>query len=188
MKTNSVFLRLLIISVFLIGCQTSHPSREELQTYHPETHYGSGLTVGEALALDQQRHRQAVEMFNILEQEGRMTVTPSISPLRYPTVTANYSGIDPKGMFDEIKIISDYRKRRLEGDTIVYSTDLASMTLVLEKLVKDEPYEYREVSSTVPYGYCLDFIEENLGKTSEEPKGFTIRKVTCSQDDLGIQF
>ena len=78
--------------------------------------------------------------------------------------------------------------RRIEDDTIVYSNDLASMTITLERLEEGTPYDYRELSSTVPYGYCLDFIVENLGKPSEDPEGYVLLKIVCSQDDLGMQF
>jgi hypothetical protein len=78
--------------------------------------------------------------------------------------------------------------RRIEDDTVIYSNDLTAMTITLERLEKGTPYEYRELSSTVPYGYCLDFIIENLGKPSKTLKGFVLLKIVCSQDDLGMQF
>jgi len=191
----SIRFLILIGVMVLTGCQSAKVyTRADLEAYGEA--YGvdapvgaDGLTVNEALELDEQRHRQAVEMFYLLDAEEAYIETPSISPLRYPTVSVKYTGTPPTDVFEGSKLIQEYRElRRMEGDTIVYSADLASMTITLEKLMKGEPYEYRELSSTVPYGYCLDFIEENLGKESDTLDDFILIKIECNQDDLGIQF
>lgn len=188
------FLILIGIMV-LTGCQSAKTyTRADLEAYGEaygvEAPVGAdGLTVDEALELDEQRHQQAMEMFNLLDAEEAYIETPSISPLRYPTVSVKYTGTPPTDVFADSKLIQEYRElRRIEGDTIVYSADLASMTITLEKLMEGEPFEYRELSSTVPYGYCLDFIEENLGKESDTLEDFVLIKIECNQDDLGIQF
>ena len=186
-------LTLLLIVIVSSGCATNL-TRAELEEIAigqgVDAPYGpDGLTVGDALELDIQRHLQAEEMYMTLQAEEAYVITPSISPLRYPTVSVKYDNKPPKGIFDNEPLIQQYRAlRRIEDDTVIYSADLASMTLTLERFVKGEPYEYREISSTVPYGYCLDFIEENLGKKSKVPRGYILRKIVCSQDDLGIQF
>lgn len=188
-------LTIIIIAALAVGCASPRTlTRAELE----EVAIGEGvdapigvdgITVGEALDLDQQRHRQAILMFRQLAHESAYSVEPSLSPLRYPTVTVKYEGDPPEGIFDNEPMIQQYRAlRRIEEDTVIYSADLTSMTLTLERLVDGEPYEYRELTSTVPYGYCLDFIEENLGEASKEPEGYILRKIVCSQDDLGIQF
>lgn len=187
-------LTILLIAVVSVGCASKSYTRAELEEMaigdNVDAPLGpNGITVGEALELDQQRHDQAVEMFQQLAHEEAYSLSPSISPLRYPTVTVKYDGTPPKGIFDNEPMIQQYRElRRVEEDTVIYTADLASMTLTLERFVDGEPYEYRELSSTVPYGYCLDFIEENLGEESKAPKGYILRKIRCSQDDLGIQF
>lgn len=178
------------------GCASSPKvyTREELEEYAighgVDAPLGEdGVTVGEALELDMQREIQAFEMYQQLAGEAAYTETPSLSALKYPTVSVKYTGEPPVGIFDDSPLIMKYlAMRRIEGDTVVYSNDLAAMTITLERFVDGEPYEYRELSSTVPYGYCLDFIIENLGKESEEPEGYILRKIVCSQDDLGIEF
>jgi len=160
---------------------------EDLREYDPDAELADGLTVSEAIDMDRQRHRQAIEMFAILQATETFVVTPSVSPLKHPTVIVKYVGIPAEGIFDDVEIIQKYRKSLIDGDTVIYYSDLSAMTLALERMVNGEPYEYREISSTVPYGYCLDFIEENLGKPTEDPKGFIIRKIECNQDDLGLE-
>lgn len=186
---------ILVLAVVMTGCQSAKTyTRADLEAYGAvhgvDAPVGAdGLTVAEALDLDEQRRRQAVEMYYLLQAEEAYDETPSISPLRYPTVTVKYTGTPPEDIFADSERVQEYRKlRRLEGDTVVYSADLASMIITLEKLNNGEPYEYRELSSTVPYGYCLDFIEENLGKESDTLKDFVLIKIECNQDDLGIQF
>ena len=188
-------IRICILLAILVmqGCATKAISRAELEAY-AEAHgmdapIGDGVTVGEALDLDMQRHIQAIEMHEILNSEKAYVVEQSMSPLRYPTVSVKYTGEPPKDIFNNSPLIMEYlAMRRIDDDTIVYSNDLAAMTITLERLEEGAPYEYRELSSTVPYGYCLDFIIENLGKPSKKPKGFVLLKIVCSQDDLGIQF
>lgn len=185
---------IILAILFIQGCSAKVWTRDELEAIAlgqgVDTIIGSdGITVGEALDLDTQRHIQAVDMYYLLQAEESYSVVPSISLLRYPTVTVKYDGKPPKGIFDDEPLIQQYRAlRRMEGDTVVYSADLASMTLTLERFVNGEPYEYREISSTVPYGYCLDFIEENLGQKTTVPRGYILRKIVCSQDDLGLQY
>ena len=185
---------LLMLGVLILqGCATKAISRAELEAYAEahgmEAPMGDGITVGEALDLDMQRHIQAIEMHEMLNSEKSYVVEQSMSPLRYPTVSVIYTGEPTKHIFDDSPLIMEYlAMRRIEDDTIVYSNDLAAMTITLERLEEGAPYEYRELSSTVPYGYCLDFIIENLGKPSNNPKGFVLLKIVCSQDDLGMQF
>jgi len=183
----------MIAGLILQGCATKAISRAELEAYADahgmEAPFGDGITVGEALDLDMQRHIQAIEMYEILTSEKAYVVEQSISPLRYPTVSVRYTGEPTKNIFDDSPLIMEYlARRRIEDDTVVYSNDLAAMTITLERLEDGAPYEYRELSATVPYGYCLDFIIENLGKPSRTQKGFVLLKIVCSQDDLGLQF
>ena len=178
---------LILLSVLLMGCQTSGLTRDDLHEYSPDAEIADGLTVGEAVEMDQQRHRQAIEVFAILRATETFMVTPSVSPLKHPTVVVKYVGKPVKGIFDDVESIQKYRKSMIDGNTVIYYSDLSAMTLALERMVNGEPYEYREISSTVPYGYCLDFIEENLGKETKEPEGFIIRKIECNQDDLGLE-
>lgn len=190
-----ILIVLVMVCLFIIqGCATSKsPTRAELEAY-AEAHgvdapVGDGVTVGEALDLDMQRHIQAIEMHEMLTSEEAYVVQQSMSPLRYPTVSVRYTGVPPDGIFDNSPMIMEYLEmRRIEGDTVVYVNDLAAMTITLERLEEGTPYEYRELSSTVPYGYCLDFIMENLGKPSDELDGFVLLKIVCSQDDLGMEF
>ena len=189
-------LFLILVAILVMQGCASQPkaiSRDELIAYANahgmEAPMGDGITVGEALDLDMQRHIQAIEMHEILTAEEAYVVEQSMSPLRYPTVSVKYTGQAPEGIFDNSPMIMEYLEmRRIEDDTIVYSNDLASMTITLERLEEGTPYDYRELSSTVPYGYCLDFIVENLGKPSEDPEGYVLLKIVCSQDDLVMQF
>jgi hypothetical protein len=116
-----------------------------------------------------------------------ITVEAVENPFQRPTVTVQYLGKPPTGVFDNLKQQVDvYNKSYMDGDTIVYNTDLAKMTLVMERPVKaGQNYEYKEMDTTVPYGMCLDFIEENLGKESD---GFILRRVECNQEALGIDY
>jgi len=183
----------MLAVLILQGCATKAISRAELEAYADahgrDAPVGDGVTVGEALDLDMQRHMQAIEMHEILTAEKAYVVRQSISPLKYPTVAVRYTGVPPDGIFNNSPLIMEYLEmRRIEGDTVVYANDLAAMTITLERLEEGAPYDYRELSSTVPYGYCLDFIIANLGKPSEEPEGYVLLKIVCSQDDLGMQF
>lgn len=185
---------ILMVGVLILqGCATKAISRAELEAYAEahgmEAPIGDGITVGEALDLDMQRHIQAIEMHEMLSSEKSYVVQQSMSPLRYPTVSVIYTGQPTKHIFDDSPLIMEYlAMRRIEDDTVIYSNDLTAMTITLERLEEGAPYEYRELSSTVPYGYCLDFIIENLGKPSKSPRGFVLLKIVCSQDDLGMQF
>jgi hypothetical protein len=187
---------LVMVGVLILqGCASTPKaiSRAELEAYAAEhgmdAPVGDGVTVGEALDLDMQRHIQAIEMFEIMNATEAYVVEQSMSPLKYPTVSVKYTGEPTKDIFNDSPLIMEYLEmRRVENDTIFYSNDLAAMTITLERLEEGMPYEYRELSSTVPYGYCLDFIVENLGKPSEDPEGFVLLKIVCSQDDLGIQY
>ena len=106
--------------------------------------------------------------------------------LKRPTVAVKYTGRPPKGLFlDFDEQIAAYQDSYVVNKTVVYNTDLAKMTMILERQKDGEPYDYREVTTTVPYGLCLDFITENLGK---ESKGYIMRKVECTQDGLGTDY
>ena len=189
------FRLLLIIAVLMVSaCQTAPKySREDLQRiadeYGDNTVVGNGLTVREVLDMDMQRRIQAEEMFEILSSEETFEVTPSISPLRYPTVSMIYTGQPPGEILDSNEELRVFREdRKIIDDLIIYDSDMALMTMVLEKKNEDESYEYHELESSVPYGLCLDFIAENLGEESDTLDGFILVKIVCSQDDLGIEY
>lgn len=197
MSPRYILLVFLVAVALLViqGCASTPKTvtRADLiayaNTHGMEAPIGDGITVGEALDLDMQRSIQAIEMYEMLSAEEPYMVEQAMSPLKYPTVSVRYTGEAPAGIFDNSPLIMEYLAfRRIEGDTIYYSNDLAAMTITLERLEDGAPYEYRELSSTVPYGYCLDFIVENLGKPSDDPEGFVLLKIVCSQDALGIQY
>lgn len=60
------------------------------------------------------------------------------------------------------------------GKTVVYDTDLGQMTLTLGR-----NGVYKDVVHTVPYGLCLDYIEENLGKSSG---GWRLVAIRCEKN------
>ena len=110
-------------------------------------------------------------------------------PWQRPTVKVQYQGRPPKGIFDNLEQqLLAYHHSYMDGDTIVYNTDLSQMKLYLERPRNAEAgvkYEYQELTTTVPYGMCLDFIEENLGKADD---GFILRRIECTQEGLGLDF
>ena len=130
-----------------------------------------------------------------LEMAHRLGLAPSDvvveenieHPTRRPTVTVKYAGKPPKGFLTMDEQLSIYGHSRIEGDVVVYETDLAKMTMTLEKprgYNGESGYAYREMHQIVPYGFCLDFINENLGK-KDSKSGFILRKVECNQNGLG---
>jgi hypothetical protein len=60
------------------------------------------------------------------------------------------------------------------GNNIIYGTDLGNMTMTLNR-----GRVYKDVVRNVPYGMCLDFINENMGKTSG---GWRLVAIKCEQD------
>jgi len=176
---------LLLIIMTLTGCKFAPKKSEPLGEYADPPIGPDGITIEERLAMEKQRHQQALAMTKLLAATPDREVITHPSALKHPTLIVKYTGKPPTGFLDETELAGIYRSSYMEGKTVVYDTDLAQMTMILERQVDNEPYDYRELTSTVPYGYCLDFIEENLGKASTEPKGYILRKVECSQDKLG---
>lgn len=184
---RSILIPLLAVLV-LAGCQST-PTRDR-----DDTAWGDvtdkpagpdGLRVEDLEALDAQRQRAALSVTNMLAARDTFEVMTHPSPLKRPTVRVKYEGKPPEGIMDGHQQLALYRASYVEDDTIVYKTDLAQMELIMERRVDDKPYDYRELSKTVPYGYCLDFIDENLGETSGDYK---LISVTCTQDGLGVDF
>ena len=134
----------------------------------------------------------------VLKQDPDVVIEEHVNrPTKRPTVKAKYAGKPPAGIFlnmeDQLRV---YRKSYVVEengeDVVVYHSDLGQMTLVMEKCVDkdaagDCEYEYRELKTVVPYAMCLDFIEQNLGKTDKKTK-FFLRKVECDQDNLGHDY
>lgn len=148
-----------------------------------------GMRIQDYQDLERQRARYALQMHAEL---GVLSVDPDVhvevvkNPLKHPTISVKYSGKPPKGIFQDMNQQLDaYRASRLEGNTIIYDTDLAKMTMIMERFEGGNPYDYRELTAVVPYGYCLDFIDENLGK---EKDNYILRKVVCSQNGLGSDY
>lgn len=87
------------------------------------------------------------------------------------TVYKEYTGNpDDKQSTYNFKMI----EQRYWGNNIVYGTDLGNMVLTLNR-----GSVYKEVSRSIPYGMCLDFINENLGKSSG---GWRLVAIKCEQD------
>lgn len=180
---------ILLALAVLAGCQST-PHKEE----DPSTIWGvkvdapagpDGLTVQDKRDLDLLRQELALNMSARLGEAQEIEIRDH-HPVRRPTVAVKYTGRPPKGLFlDMDEQLAAYQSSYMVGDTIVYNTDLAKMTMIMERQKDGEPYDFREVTTTVPYGLCLDFIQENLGK---ESKGYIMRRVECTQDGLGFDY
>lgn len=180
----------ILAVVILSGCQTMGGD----DRYKPENSWGTkvdaptgpdGLSMQDKRDLDLLRQELALQMTKELGEAKEIDIRGG-HLLKRPTVAVKYTGRPPKGLFlDFDEQIAAYQDSYVVNKTVVYNTDLAKMTMILERQKDGEPYDYREVTTTVPYGLCLDFITENLGK---ESKGYIMRKVECTQDGLGTDY
>ena len=182
---------LLLLAVALSGCQTMSPKPSECGDgcawgTEADAPVGpDGLSVQDKRDLELLRQELALDMTTRLGEAQEVEIRGG-HPIKRPTVAIKYTGRPPKGVFDDMdQQLAAYQSSYTDGKTIVYNTDLAKMTMILERQEDGQPYDYREVTTTVPYGYCLDFIRENLGK---ESKGYIMRKVECTQDGLGTDY
>ena len=102
------------------------------------------------------------------------------------TYRCKYDGKPPKGVFNAGEVKNLYRFSKYEvnelGVTVVYETDLGMMSMRFEHATKKTRYE----TATVPYGFCLDYIDQNLGKQNEG--GWHLTKIECTQSGLGKDY
>ena len=186
------YLRVIpvLLVVILAGCKVI-PNRDSdpipvlgLKTEAPTG--PDGLSIQDKRDLDKLRTEMALRMTKELNQQQEIEIRGKHHPLRRPTITVKYTGKPPQGVFKDMdEQLAAYQSSYITGDTVVYDTDLAKMTMIMERRKDGEAYDYRELTSTVPYGLCLDFITENLGK---ESKGYIMRKIECTQEGLGVDF
>ena len=168
----------ILLTLALVGCATHEPIG--VKTDPPVGPDGTVITNNDRYAKDMQR------LLGIAASDPDIVIEEHVrNPAKRPTVKVKYSGEPPRGLLQNIDELSAYRHSHIEGDTVVYDSDLGQMTMILERHVKGKPYDYRELTAVVPYGYCLDFIEENMGKHRND---YILRSVKCDQDNLGHDY
>ena len=86
-----------------------------------------------------------------------------------------WHGTPPVGTFSPAEVKHLYRYSK-------YETDLGMMSMRFEHPTE----KTRNETANVPYGFCLDFIDQNLGKQNEE--GWHLTRITCTQSGLGKDY
>ncbi len=180
----------ILAIIVLSGCQTMGGD----DRFKPENSWGEevdaprgpdGLSMQDRRDLDLLRQELALDFTKRLAETKPLEIRQR-HPIQRPSVAVKYLGNPPEGLeLTMAEQMAIYQDSRIKGKTIIYDTDLAKMTLILERSRHGEPYDYREVTTTVPYGMCLDYITENLG---EESKGYKIVKIECDQSELGLNY
>ena len=182
-------LAITLAAVVLAGCNTA-PHKDE----DPRNIWGTkvdapagpdGLTMQDRVDLDLLRQELALDFTERLKERRALEIRET-HPIQRPTVAVKYLGNPPEGLdLTVAERTGIYQNSYVKDDVIYYETDLAKMTLILERSKDGNPYDYREVTTTVPYGMCLDYITENLGG---ESKGYKIVSIECDQSELGMNY
>jgi len=172
-----------IAGVLLAGCQSTPNHDAEpfgAKVSAPTGHDGTTITNASRYWDESLRIQKMAETDPDIIIEAYVN-----NPMRRPTVVVQYHGKPPRGLLKDIDDIDSFRHYRKDGDVVIYDSDLAQMTLVMEHHKWDRVYDYREFTTVVPYALCLDFIEANMGRQRDN---YILRKVTCDQDNLGHNY
>jgi len=91
-------------------------------------------------------------------------------------VYQEYSGSANRGEMSLQPDVKNYTRIEIRewGKNIVYDTDIGTMVMTMVRGGK-----HQDDTRQIPYGMCLDFINENLGKTSG---GWRLVAIKCTQD------